>query len=124
MDNLHPRDMSEPLIESQEVEFGGCLYPCDKTGERVVRLTVWEMYARGRWQLFVYSVVGSVIGQICVFGMQWAYDYDPDTWIAVAWYMINMQVVVQAVLYVAYRGLREEMEISEISRVELTLSPC
>jgi len=124
MDKPYPRDMSEPLIESQEFQFIDCLYPCDKTGERVVRLTLWEMYTGGRWQIFIYSMIGFAIGQLCIFGIQWVYECEPDTLISVAWHMLNMLAAVQAVLYVAYRCIREEMELSEISKIELALSPC
>lgn len=122
-DNQTHTDMSSPLIEDRDVEFFGDVHDLipDKPGGRSVRLSVYELYAKSRRDVLLGGALSLVIVVLFVFITGFDCGCDEGTYTALGWTMLWIQLYAHVGLYIAYRTVRSEIEVSGLSTIELTL---
>jgi hypothetical protein len=123
MVNARSRDMSEPLIESQEVDFMDDAYALevDKTGARSVRLSAWQMYAAARRDLVIGSVCSLLVVEFALFLLRATVGFPDCTLLCILDHLCFLHACIQLFLYAAYRTVVWEMKGADVTTVQLTI---
>jgi len=123
MDNARTRDMSEPLIERQEVDFMDDAYALevDKTGARSVRMSAWQMYASARRDLLVGSVCSLLLVEFALLLARATVGFPDCTMLCILDHLFFIHTCIQLFLYAAYRTVVWEMNGADVTTVRLTI---